>query len=344
MKKTVLSLLFCAFIYQLQAQCTIDPFIQTNYEFDAKLLVLREIQNNPSDVDYDNPNISQARVDAYLEELSAMYINPQNSADIDSLFNEFQFHVSPKSTQYRDILFHVDTNASWVQSLKDNGTTGIAAFDNVLSTYQFTVTSANDYTTAPWVGKTIFTLTSSLDFLNTYALRDDLQSATTEDLFFDLVFFNSPLCQYTGIPYMIERYELPPSLTPVVDCDISKNLATDRWFFKLVGSCFSQDPVQYRFVTVGNNCTQVNFSRTLSTEENELTDLLIYPNPTSDFIQIEGVNTLKKVEIYSIEGKEIAITTAANYQIDVSTLQNGIYFLKITDDQNRTAIRKFIKK
>ncbi|WP_430410737.1 T9SS type A sorting domain-containing protein [Kordia sp.] len=30
--------------------------------------------------------------------------------------------------------------------------------------------------------------------------------------------------------------------------------------------------------------------------------------------------------------------------INVSSLKNGVYFLKITDAQNRTAVRKFIKK
>ncbi|MEM6685144.1 MAG: T9SS type A sorting domain-containing protein, partial [Bacteroidota bacterium] len=344
MKKTVLAILFCAFVYSLQAQCPIDPFIQANYEFDAKLLVLREIQNNPNDPDYDNPFLTQSRVDDYLKELSAIYNNPQNLVDIDSLFNEFQFHVSPKSTQYKNMIFHVDTNASWVQSLRNTGTTGITAFDNVLSTYQFTVVSANDYTTPPWENKTIFTLESSLDFLNTYALRDDLQNATTEDLFFELTFFNSPLCSYNGIPYTIETYELPPNQIPVVDCNISKIPSSDHWTFSLYGGCLPPGLPDLRFVTVSTDCSTVTFSRTLSTVENELTDVRLYPNPASDFIQIEGVSTIKAVEMYTLDGKKIPASVAITSQVAVGHLKSGVYFLKVTDDQNRSIIKKFIKQ
>ena len=43
----------------INAQCSISPFIQQNYELDAALLVLREIQDDPNDPDYDNPFLSQ---------------------------------------------------------------------------------------------------------------------------------------------------------------------------------------------------------------------------------------------------------------------------------------------
>ncbi|WP_298517287.1 T9SS type A sorting domain-containing protein [uncultured Kordia sp.] len=344
MKKLLLTIAFCMCIFGVSAQCNINPFIQQNYEFDAKLLVLREIQNNPSDPDYDNPILSQSRVNDYLEELSAIYTNPQNTIEIDSLFNEFQFHVSPKSLQYKDILFHVDTNASWVQSLKDNGTTGIAAFDNILSTYQFSVFSATDYTTPPFENKTSFRLTTTQDFLNTYALRDDLQNATTEDLFFALVFFNDPLCQYNGIPYMIETYELPPQEVAVVDCDITKNVNTGRWTFRLFGGCIPPDPSQDRFVNVSDDCSTVNFSRTLSTIENELTNVSIYPNPTSDKLNIQGITNLKRVELYSMLGTQIKADFNNTTVVDVSNLKIGVYFLKVIDDQNRSIVKKFVKK
>ena len=159
-----------------------------------------------------------------------MYNNPQNSADIDSLFNEFQFHVDPMTLQYHNTLFNVDTNASWVQTLKDTGTTGITDFDNILSQYQFSVSSFNDWTIPPYAGKTIFELESTFDFINTYALCDDLQNAITEDLNYDLAFYNDNICSYDGITYTIETSELPPQQAPVVACDVFKNPANSYVF------------------------------------------------------------------------------------------------------------------
>ncbi|PTX64175.1 putative secreted protein (Por secretion system target) [Kordia periserrulae] len=345
MKKITLLCLLCLCFWDMNAQCTIDPFIQQNYEFDAKVLVLREIEGNPNDPDYDNPEISSTRTNYYLEQLSAMYINQQNSADLDSIFNEFQFHVDPWELQYHNILFSVDTNAPWVQSLKDTGLTGITAFDAVLAQYQFTVASANDYTIHPYEGKTIFTLESSIDFINTYALRNDLQNATTEDLSYDLGFFNDNICGYDGIPYTIETYELPPQQSPVVACDITKHPSNNYWVFTLKNGCLFNPPnnFQYRYVAVSNDCNQVNFSRTLSNEDVTLTNVSIYPNPASNHINIQGIENIQTVEINSIQGKRMQ-TSLSNSQIDIRRLKSGVYFLKIVDDQNRSVIKKFIKK
>jgi hypothetical protein len=39
------------------AQCSVNTFIQDNYEFDAKLLALRDILSDPMDPDHFNPFI-----------------------------------------------------------------------------------------------------------------------------------------------------------------------------------------------------------------------------------------------------------------------------------------------
>ena len=243
-----------------------------------------------------------------------MYNNPQNSADIDSLFNEFQFHVDPMTLQYHNTLFNVDTNASWVQTLKDTGTTGITDFDNILSQYQFSVSSFNDWTIPPYAGKTIFELESTFDFINTYALCDDLQNAITEDLNYDLAFYNDNICSYDGIIYTIETSELPPQQVPVVACDVFK-----IWSFVLKDACiFSMPNTQTRFVMVSNDCSTVNFLRILSASENELTGVKIYPNPTSDVLNIEGIENIKAVELHSILGKQLSISINDFTRIDVS--------------------------
>jgi hypothetical protein len=67
---------------------------------------------------------------------------------------------------------------------------------------------------------------------------------------------------------------------------------------------------------------------------------IIYPNPGSDFINIQGISK-GNIEIFSVEGviiMELATESKLNLQIDISDLVPGFYFVKI-DNQ----YYKFIK-
>ncbi len=73
------------------------------------------------------------------------------------------------------------------------------------------------------------------------------------------------------------------------------------------------------------------------------TKIVIYPNPTSDFIQLNNLENAC-ISISDILGK--TITHVANYskneKIDVSKLEKGIYFVKIKN--NNFLVLMFIKK
>ncbi len=349
MKKTLRTSLFCLVFFAsffANAQCSISPFIQQNYEFDAKLLVLREIQNNVNDPDYDNPFISQARIDYHLEKFSAMYENPNNSTSIDSLFNEFQFHVNTEYNQFqvsfKEIGFSVFTTVSWVQTLIDTGTSGYAPLDNFMSQYQFTYVqhfSSNNS------GKTFFSLQTSNEVLNMNALIDDLENIPAIETAYGLSDTNiANRFNYTGVLYFIVQFPIIAFQTEL--CDIIFDENQNYQFMLGGGDCFSGCGLtESRYVSISDDCSQVTFSRTLSTEETELTNFALYPNPTSDILNIQGIENIQQLEIYSVLGSKIQIPLdASSNTLNVSSLKNGVYFLKVTDDQNRSAIRKFIKK
>lgn len=70
-------------------------------------------------------------------------------------------------------------------------------------------------------------------------------------------------------------------------------------------------------------------------------NLKLYPNPSSDFIKITGLTTIKHYEIYNTLGQEIKKgIVSENKKIDIQNLTNGIYFLKF----KRGDTLKFIKK
>ena len=61
----------------------------------------------------------------------------------------------------------------------------------------------------------------------------------------------------------------------------------------------------------------------------ETSSFTVYPNPATDIVNV--VCESEKIELMDIHGQRMEIRVKDN-QIDVSNLQNGIYFIKIGDD------------
>ncbi|MEJ5287425.1 MAG: hypothetical protein CH6_1725 [Candidatus Kapaibacterium sp.] len=71
----------------------------------------------------------------------------------------------------------------------------------------------------------------------------------------------------------------------------------------------------------------------LNVENNQERDLIVFPNPTTDFVRIISMQNLanEKGKIYNTLGKLIEEVNLANNQIDLSLLPSGFYILKIKD-------------
>lgn len=67
----------------------------------------------------------------------------------------------------------------------------------------------------------------------------------------------------------------------------------------------------------------------------------IYPNPATDFIQIETNEKLKEVNIYSATGQKVMTSQSA--KVDIQLLQTGVYFVEIKTAEN-TTFHKVVKK
>ena len=68
---------------------------------------------------------------------------------------------------------------------------------------------------------------------------------------------------------------------------------------------------------------------------------LIYPNPTRDFIHFNTLNTIEKYTIHAANGAILLFGNTED-KINISTLKNGIYFMKILGDKPK--LIKIIKK
>jgi len=83
----------------------------------------------------------------------------------------------------------------------------------------------------------------------------------------------------------------------------------------------------------------------LSTQNNEIAGLKVYPNPVSNgVLHIESnLNTERTISLYNVLGKEVLNTTTSNNTINIATLNSGVYIVKITEG-GKTDTRKLVVK
>ena len=96
--------------------------------------------------------------------------------------------------------------------------------------------------------------------------------------------------------------------------------------------------------TINTTLTVVEGSA-LSVIDENLVDVTIYPNPVEDKLTIETTAdiTNKIATVYDINGKYILNTKLNSNTLDVSSLESGVYFLRLGSD-GKSIKRKFIKK
>ena len=111
----------------------------------------------------------------------------------------------------------------------------------------------------------------------------------------------------------------------------------------------------YNVTTAGNTVANVNsfdnllmtystLAQALSTQDVQAAQLAlgIYPNPTSDFINIISEDKIKTITVFDMTGK-IMDVKFADKKADVRNLQTGAYIISVETTKGKTT-EKFIKK
>jgi hypothetical protein len=106
-----------------------------------------------------------------------------------------------------------------------------------------------------------------------------------------------------------------------------------------------QNGVRRASLKTSNACTPP----TASTEDFGLGMISLYPNPTSDMLNIvvpDNYELSGNITIYNTVGQQVYSNSIANtnlYSVNVSGFNSGVYFVKITKE-NQTKTLQFIKK
>ena len=124
--------------------------------------------------------------------------------------------------------------------------------------------------------------------------------------------------------------------TPQIDCTIDVLIFVVP-SFQLI--CY-QDNNGYSIKTTDGNCDDY---LTLNTENLALNSMSIYPNPATDFVTITSEQPIDEVECFDFLGKKVEIVfDLNNNQVNVSSLSEGVYFLKISAHKNQQIVKLIV--
>ena len=82
----------------------------------------------------------------------------------------------------------------------------------------------------------------------------------------------------------------------------------------------------------------------LSVSEDELVEdkLIVYPNPTEGIIQFNS--DINQISVFAADGREVFTSSVQDSRADISSLQNGLYFIKAKTQEGWTKSVQIIKK
>ena len=154
-----------------------------------------------------------------------------------------------------------------------------------------------------------------------YLLNNDLASITTiENPTAAAVLTNTKIEGNNSVLPSLKQYR-PSTIT--IDSEGSIWTHASQNAFKLVDDDFS---VTYRRQSTLAVPNQISIS-----------DIIVYPNPTTDILNIRSKFPIEDVKLYSVLGKKVLQTTNTSL-INMSQLAPGVYIIKIKS--NNTVISK----
>lgn len=346
MKKIVILLLFVSALTMSHAQtpssCLSTQLLSHEYELDIKNLVLRRMLQlqNPDTV---LVNIPQTWQDTISEGIAAIF-NAVTIAERDTVFNLYCVHDNTTPQQvYQSMLISVDTSYAWTDAWQNlTSLTGNPNIDAMVTKYDLQVDQFYNWS----FGNYAELSTDSL--WNIYALMDSLEKEP------GVIYAeaNSIIGSAGKITYDkvgSERfYNFYFEFNDCFDgCDNYR-----MWQFKVNADCsveylgfidwgvFGISPLPFPV-----NC---NTFTSINEHVSDKLEYVVYPNPVSSTLIISAANAVTNnfANIYDVTGRLLLNTKRffGTEKIDLANLPDGLYFLKIINEDTKTSVYKIIKQ
>lgn len=140
---------------------------------------------------------------------------------------------------------------------------------------------------------------------------------------FDLAEINDPNVDVQNITH-VKIIDVVGNINPeYASYDSQGNIVNDPWPTPFYSCGFDLDAVG-----VINSAVNVN--------EIAKNNFQIFPNPTKDFIKINSENNIQEVYIFDNQGRVLVYENnlESNSVLDLSSLNSGVYFIRIFDGNN----------
>ena len=103
-----------------------------------------------------------------------------------------------------------------------------------------------------------------------------------------------------------------------------------------------RDSELYIISSLGEQIVPIIDNYTVGLEENNALNVELYPNPVNNLLTVKGDNIVK-VAIFNALGQEVVAVENRN-EIDVTSLNNGLYFVRVTDVNGNVSVNKIVKE
>ena len=127
---------------------------------------------------------------------------------------------------------------------------------------------------------------------------------------------------------------------PPDDFEMNRNNVVYEWQFNRNPFIDQPDLVEYIWGTnVGDTWNQ-----NLNTDTFETSSIKLFPNPITDKLYVSGKEQNYNISVFSSEGRLVLKQQVANNNYIDLKVASGLYLVKIETENNKSLIRKIIKK
>ncbi|MBR3578302.1 MAG: Omp28-related outer membrane protein [Bacteroidales bacterium] len=78
---------------------------------------------------------------------------------------------------------------------------------------------------------------------------------------------------------------------------------------------------------------------TVDIDDETFQDMIIFPNPATNFVNIQGTANIQQVELFNLEGQRVAAEYGDVRTLSLEGLASGMYIMKVTSDKGTTTYK-----
>ncbi|HLS31723.1 MAG TPA: T9SS type A sorting domain-containing protein, partial [Flavobacteriaceae bacterium] len=119
----------------------------------------------------------------------------------------------------------------------------------------------------------------------------------------------------------------------------------------VVGGYFGSDLFYDTDLHIHNNAVDSDFfiakyhtGEEMGVKNQNLQTVKIYPNPTTGVLNLQSKTNLESYQLYDLQGRIVKQGKLIDKQIDLSGVDNGLYFLRVRDQTGNVENLKVVKK